>query len=163
MANMSAKYLFNGPVEVGLRTLLLLLVSYPRSLDLQRLVVLDYLLVHSGDYPEGPPSLHAPSPLRAGEVAIRRDLIQKGLLLMASRGLVRRSAGDSGFSYAVDSSATILLDALQTPYVRQLRERATWAVDVAGQLSDTNANALLGKTTERWKSEFVSLTTQVTP
>ena len=40
---------FNNPIESALRSLVLLVEHYPNSLDLQRLIYLDYLLVHSAD------------------------------------------------------------------------------------------------------------------
>lgn len=52
---------------------------------MQRLVEMDYLVVHSGDA-DGPDSLHAPLPMRAGELLVRHGLIEKGLMLMMSRG-----------------------------------------------------------------------------
>ena len=149
--------LFNGPIEVGLRALLLLLEADPRPLDLQRLVILDYLMVHSGDVANGPPSLHPPSPLRAGEVAFRHDLIQQGLTLMASRGLVERRIDGAGIGYVADDTATIMADALTSAYVQDLRQRSAWAVKRAGDLSDQDANALFGQTVERWRSEFIAL------
>lgn len=149
--------LFNGPIEVGLRALLLLLEAHPRPLDLQRLVILDYLMVHSGDVANGPPSLHPPSPLRAGEVAFRRELIQQGLLLMASRGLVGRTINAAGIGYVADDAATVMADALNSDYVKDLRQRAAWAVETAAELPDQEASALFGQTIERWRSEFVAL------
>jgi hypothetical protein len=40
---------FNTPVESALRSLVLLVESFPDALDLQRIVYMDYLLVHSQD------------------------------------------------------------------------------------------------------------------
>jgi hypothetical protein len=114
-------------------------------------------MVHSGDVANGPPSLHPPSPLRAGEVAFRRELIQQGLLLMASRGLVSRKIDAAGIGYVADDSATVMADALNSGYVKDLRQRAGWAVETAAKLSDLDASALFGRTIERWRSEFVAL------
>jgi hypothetical protein len=49
---------FNSAVEIGLRSLCLLTAAFPAAYSLQRLVVFDYLLVHSDDMPGGPPGLH---------------------------------------------------------------------------------------------------------
>jgi hypothetical protein len=157
MEKMKITPLFNGPIEVGLRALLLLLEAHPRPLDLQRLVILDYLMVHSGDVVNGPPSLHPPSPLRAGEVAFRRELLQQGLLLLASRGLVMRTIDAAGLGYVADDAATVMTDALTSDYVQDLRQRAAWAMETAGELSDRAASALFGQTIERWRTEFVAL------
>ena len=63
--------LFNSPLECGLRAVVLLVECSPQELDIQRLVNYDYLLVHSGDI-NGPPSLHPDSPLRSGELLVKR-------------------------------------------------------------------------------------------
>jgi hypothetical protein len=78
---------FNSPIETGMRALILLAESYPTHLDLQRLLEYDYIMVHTGDV-DGPPSIHPALPLRSGELLVRRELIERGLMLMISRGLV---------------------------------------------------------------------------
>ena len=160
MADMSTTLLFNGPLEVGLRSLLLLTAAHPQCLDLQRIVILDYLLVHSGDLASGPPSLHPPSPLRAGEVSIRRQLVQQGLLLLEIKGLVSRRFGGDGIRYVAEDLAPSVLDAYQSSYVHLLRDRAEWAVERAADLSDEEANALFGETLGRWRAEFIALPTE---
>ena len=145
----------NGPLEFGLRALSLLSEACPKGLDMQRLVVLDYLLVHSGDIEGGPPSLHPSNPLRAGEISVRRALIEDGLHLLACRGLISRHVDGSGITYLAEELAAIFLDAIETPYGRAVRNRASWAIALAGTLSDTEASALLEGTLGRWKSEIV--------
>ena len=40
---------FNGPIEIGLRALVVLTEAFPAAYSLQRLVISDYLVVHSDD------------------------------------------------------------------------------------------------------------------
>jgi hypothetical protein len=155
MARMKASRLFNGPVETGLRSLMLLAESFPTPLDIQRLVILDYLLVHSGDLDGGPTSIHPPSPLRAGEVSIRRGLLENGLHLFATKGLIRQMIDNSGIRFVAEDLAVTFLDALKSDQVKQLRNRANWAIELTGRLSDKDAMRLLEKTIGRWKTEFV--------
>lgn len=152
---MKPSSVFNSPVELGLRALMLLAESHPKPLDLQRLVILDYLTVHSGDLEGGPESLHPPSPLRAGEVSIRRGLIEDGLHLFATKGLVTRIADEAGISYTAEELAAVFLDAFTSSYGAALRLRAAWAVEIAGALSDNDAAKLLEETIGKWKTEFV--------
>ena len=148
---------FNGPIEVGLRSLVVLFEAHPEGLDLQRLVTLDYLIIHSGDVSGGPASLHPPSPLRAGEVAIRRSLIESGLHVYAARGLVTRGLVPDGIRYYVDESAAMFLDAMVSDYVRDLRARAQWAFARFGRLSDHELELILGESMGRWRTEFAVL------
>src|SRR5579863_3186597 len=116
---------FNSPIETGMRALILLAHSYPAQLDLQRLLEYDYIMVHTGDV-DGPPSLHPALPLRSGELLVRRQLIERGLLLMMSRGLIDRVATESGFSYQAADNAGPFLDALSADYLNDLKQRAAW-------------------------------------
>jgi len=155
---MTGVRVFNGPIEVGLRSLVLLVGAYPHSLDLQRLVSMDYFLVHSGDVVGGPASLHPPSPLRAGEVAIRRGLIEEGLELYRSRGLVEKTMSKDGIQYLADDSSGAFLDALASPYVFDLRDRADWIFDNFGMLETEALAGVLKDSLGRWRAEFAVLT-----
>jgi hypothetical protein len=111
---------FNTPLETGVRSLAILVAAYPSTYDLQRLVELDYLVVHSGDA-DGPESLHPPLPLRAGELLVRRALIERGLLLMLSRSFVSRRVSAVGIEYQASESAASFLAMLQSEYILLLR------------------------------------------
>ncbi len=155
MAPMNPSLLFNGPVELGLRALIILVESYPRPLDIQRLVTLDYLVIHSGDIDDGPKSIHPASPLRAGEFSIRRELIENGLNLFSIKGLVSKIADSTGFSYIASDNASVFLDALKSEYAEVIRDRAAWALEKAGALTDSEVALLIEETIGKWKAEFV--------
>lgn len=144
---------FNSPLETGLRSLAILEAAFPNRYDLQRLVELDYLVVHSADV-GGPVSLHAPLPLRAGELLVRRQLIEKGLLLMISKGLVERFTATVGIEYSAGDMASPYLASLSAPYTLRLRERAQWLVSNFEGLSTDELRALIRRFFERWSSEF---------
>lgn len=155
MEIMNQTAIFNGPVELGLRTLMLLVEAYPRSLDIQSLVVLDYMLVHSGDFDGGPESIHPASPLRAGEVAIRGDLIQKGIHLFSSKGLLSQVVNEEGISYKAEDLAAVFLDAVKSTQANLLRDRAAWALDRMGNLDANEATSLLEASIGAWRTDFL--------
>lgn len=144
---------FNSPLETGVRALILLAEAYPERLDLQRILECDYLMVHSGDV-GGPPSLHPALPLRSGELLVRRQLIERGILLMMSRGLIERVASDAGLSYQADDAAGPFLDALSSGYLKDLKLRAAWVIKTFGHLSDTDVRKALSKVYDQWTREF---------
>jgi hypothetical protein len=153
---MKSPALFNGPVEIGMRAAMVLANAYPERLDLNRLVILDYIVVHSGDIPDGPPSLHPPTPLRAGEVTVRRGLLENGLHLLAMKGLVVRHLDESGITYAAQSEITAFLDALTSGYAHAVRDRAEWAVQRLNRLTDIQVQEIFEESIGRWKTEFVA-------
>ncbi len=145
---------FNGALEVGLRSLAILTDAYPSSYSLQRLVVFDYLLIHSDDIPGGPAGLHPKTPHRGSEILVRRNALQEGLLLYQSRGLVDRIYQDGGVYFSATDRSAAFLDVLCAPYIRGLRERATWVIDNYGTLADSGLDTIAREHIGEWGAEF---------
>lgn len=144
---------FNSALETGLRSLAILVEACPDSFDLQRLLYFDYLLVHSSDA-DGPASLHPSTPLRNGELLVRRGLIERGLLLFISRGLIERTANGSGISYVAAEAAGPFLECLGSAYSCKLRERASWSMGKFGALDGDELKSYFDARFERWTREF---------
>jgi hypothetical protein len=144
---------FNGPLETGLRAVALLGASYPRSYDLQRLVGLDYLLVHTGDV-GGPASLHPPAPLQSAELLVRRALIERALLLMMTRDLIDREVSPEGIQYVAGENAAIFLSSLESEYLIGLKERAKWLIDAFGSSDEVEFRATMRGLFDHWVEEF---------
>lgn len=117
---------FNSPFELGLRMVYLLTELRPHGADLQKLVLLDYAIVYSGDL-DGPESLHTPVPYRGTELLSRRELIEQGLYLMSTRGLVDAKTDETGITYFGGDSARTLVGSLTSRYFLSLEERCRWA------------------------------------
>lgn len=147
---------FNSALETGVRALVILVEAYPAAYDLQRLLYFDYLVVHSQDA-DGPESLHPNTPLRNGELLVRRGVIERGLLLLVSRGLVERHADIDGISYRASDEAAPFLDCLQASYSQALRARAQWVVDQFGSLGDGVLKSYFDARFERWTREFQAM------
>jgi hypothetical protein len=145
--------LFSTPLEVGLRTLILLNALAPAPADLQRLVVFDYLLVHSGDA-GGPESMHPATPHRSGELLVKRDVLRRGLRLMLSRELVATTFASSGIEYRASPLTARFLSYLQRDYASALGERAKWVIETFGSMDDISLATFVGSHLERWGGEF---------
>ncbi len=144
---------FNSPLETGIRSLTILTAVFPQALDLQYLVFFDYLAVHSGDV-GGPESLHAPLPLRSGELTVRRGLIERGLFLMMSRGLVERLVSSDGFQYSASDSASAFLSMLRSQYISKLKERAEWVAETFGEYTLEELQAVERRFFKEWSTQF---------
>ncbi len=145
---------FNGPLDIGLRTVVILHEAYPKAYSLQRLVILDYLVVHSDDVDGGPEGLHPQTPHRSGELLVRRDTIQKGLYLYMSRNLVARRFHKAGIVYSVTEHTGAFLDTLEAEYTRGLRERAVWLVNRFGTMEDSQLDEFIRSNLDNWGAEF---------
>lgn len=146
---------FNSSLETGVRSLVILVASYPLSLDLQRLVDFDYLVVHSGDA-NGPESLHPPLPMREGELLVRRKIIESGLSLMMSRKLIDRATSSTGISYEANELSKPFVDSLSTPYSRSLIERADWVANTFAGTTADELHSLINSFFDKWTTQFQS-------
>jgi hypothetical protein len=149
----SPDHLFNTPIESGLRSLFVLEAVRPLPCDLQRLVIYDYLLVHSEDV-SGPPSLHPATPLRTGELLVRRNLIGHGLHLMIRKGLVKKAFKPQGILYAATDHARHILSHLQSAYAVRCVEISKWIAGRFQPLSDDELREFIRENLGRWGTEF---------
>lgn len=145
---------FNGPVEIGLRALCVLTTAFPSAYTLRRLVTFDYFLVHSDDIEGGPSGLHPQTPHRGGEILVRRGVLQEGLALFESRGLVERVYAGDGIYFAATDKSADFLDTLSTEYLMGLRDRADWVVDAFGGLNEDVLDDMVKARIGRWGAEF---------
>lgn len=150
----STSWVFNSPLEIGLRSLCILVELHPRRHDLQRLVLLDYLLVHSADVDGGPESLHAAVPQRSAEVLVRRAVLEPGLALYARRGLVSVAMDADGFSYRATDRGGCFLDTIRTAYVEALRIRAGWIAGNFGELPTSEISQFVNTELDSWGGQF---------
>ncbi|WP_041787462.1 ABC-three component system middle component 2 [Rhodomicrobium vannielii] len=149
---------FNSPLECGLRLLFVLAAAEGTSLDLQRLIFYDYLLVHSGDVPGGPVSLHPPVPHRSTELLIRRDLVQLGLNEMFARELIQKTLDARGINYHSTKLTSAFLMLMQTAYADGLRVRSSWLISEFHHYDDSDLQAYMSKNIPNWGAEFDNLT-----
>lgn len=145
---------FNGPVEIGLRALCVLTDAYPEAYSLQRLVIYDYLVVHSDDLPDGPAGLHPRTPRRGAEILVRRQTLQLGLHVYGSRGLVDVKYTPTGIHYIATERSASFLDALSSDYILRLRERSAWMVETWGRSTDSELESYVKSHIDEWGSEF---------
>lgn len=144
---------FNGPLEAGMRAVSILGAAYPRTYDLQRLVALDYLLVHTGDI-DGPANLHPPTPMHSAELLVRRKLVEQSLLLMMTRDLVVREVTSDGIKYGAGENASTFLTSVSSSYLQALKDRANWLVSSFGDLSDDAFKGVMRRFFDKWVEEF---------
>jgi len=147
--------IFNTPFELGVRMVYLLTALYPRQVDLQRLIYFDYAAIYSADF-GGPESLHTPVPLRGGEYASRREVIEEGLYLMAHRSFVDVELGTSGITYCLGENGPSLIGLIGGSYSKRLNERCSWVADTLSGKTDKDLEQIFLTQGVLWGAEFVT-------
>ena len=147
------KNILNSPLEHSIRVLMILVETFPKSLDINRLVLLDYTLLHSSDF-GGPDSLHPSVPIRVGELGIKRQLIQDGLEVLVRSGLAHIEAKTEGFYFRASEDAEGFARLLETQHAHDLSERATWVVDYFKDMDEDSIRESIRNVLGHWPEEL---------
>ncbi|PZR19210.1 MAG: threonine transporter [Flavobacterium psychrophilum] len=134
--------------------LVILASGFPERYDLDRLVFYDYMIVHSADIDKGVSSLHAAVPNRQGELFVRRTLLQEGLDLYCSRGLIQTVFQKYGIEYCATEYALPFIEGLSEVYTTALLERSTWLIDNFGHMNSSELQRIVNSSIELGKNEF---------
>jgi len=144
---------FNGPLEAGVRAVAILGAAFPRSFDLQRMTILDYLIVRTGVL-GGPRNLHPDTPIKTPATEVRRRTVQDALNLMMTRNLVDQLSTDRGIEYRAGDNAAMFLDALSTPYFESMKDRVGWLIEFFADYDGQQIDELMNSLFDRWVAEF---------
>ncbi len=145
---------FNTPLETGVRLLFVLQACAPSAFDLQRLVYLDYLLVNSGDFPDGPPSIHPATPYRSGAWIVRRKAVADGLDLMFAKELLGKHFNSEGITYSASDLTLPFLGHLESAYSQRLRDVAAWLAANVVVLPSDELRTFMDEHVGAWGAEF---------
>lgn len=147
--------LFNSPLETGLRAIVLLEAMYPRACGLAELTWFDHLVVHTGDF-SGPQSLHPDLPARAGELLVRRRLVEQSLRLMQRVHLVDEVYTQDGVAFVASEDAPSFASLLESSYSRALKDRAQWIAEQFRSVGTAEIERQISDRIGRWSAEFTS-------
>jgi len=134
---------FNNVVETGFRTLCILTSLHPKLFDIETLVCLDYLCVHSGDFEPGISSLHPANPNRQGELFVRRNIIEEGMEIFIQKKLLVRAYQPTGIEYMATELAASFLDTVSASYSLALIERSDWLSNKVFELDNLQIQQLV--------------------
>lgn len=144
---------FNQPLELGLRALYVLDALGTDRVDIQKLLFLDYLLVHSSDVQDGPPSLHAAVPYRSGEWLAHRQSLEKGLAMFTAKELLNKDFSTAGILYSASELTRPFISHLGSVYSSALTERAKWLVAKYGTATVEELSSFFLANIFTWGSE----------
>jgi hypothetical protein len=151
-----APHPFNSALETGLRALVVLEAFYPRRCDLIEITWLDHLVVHTGDLngDDVPASLHPDLPNRAGELFVRRRLVEHSLRLMQQVHLIHAVDTDDGICFVASEDAPSFVDLLRSNYTLKLKQRAAWIAKRFAHMPTAEIKELIEAKVGRWTAEF---------
>jgi hypothetical protein len=146
---------FNSPLEIGFRTLYILNGISPSEIDFNRLVIYDYFLLNSSDFPNGPKSLHPPIPHRSAQIIIKPLILRDALVLMKSKELIDIVFSPEGIKYKANQLTKAFIELQENEYSKKLVESSNWINKQFGNYSDEQLNTLVENNIPSWGGEFI--------
>ncbi len=147
-------YLFNTPLEIGLRCVALLVEMNGMDCDLQRLIYYDYLLVHFGDIDKRYKSIHSNTPHRVNEILVKREALASGLLLMCKKQLVSVKFSQKGITYHCTKISCKFLDYFKSEYMKEIINTAKLVIEKFGEYTDNELNEYMMNNLDKWCEVF---------
>lgn len=144
---------YNSPMEFGLRSLFIMYASKEQFFDLQRLIFLDYLAVHSDDVDGGPLGLHAKVPYRSTEIFVKRAFIEKGLMDLVRRELLNVVFNNTGVNYQISDLGVHFVNLFQSEYANQLIKVCHWLSERFANYSTLDLELFINKNLKAWGGE----------
>lgn len=117
--------IFNSKVELATRASFILNFFHDRSLDLDRLVFFDYVLLYAKEF-GGPSNIHTDLPNKIAEIIRRRELLPDALKLFISKGLISIEANSGGVFFKASESTSQYIGCLKSEYFKKLWENLFW-------------------------------------
>lgn len=132
---------------------MMLTKAYPAQLDVNQLVLLDHMVLHSADV-GGPQSLHPAVPIRSGEIAVKRESVESGIALFMKLQLIELSIDELGVRFYAGESALHFISILGSSYSVDLQQRVGWVI---GNFPSLDTESLRNHTKaifDSWSEEF---------
>ncbi len=146
---------FNSPLEIGFRILFILQGIFPKEIDLNRLVIYDYFLLNSADFPNGPKSLHPPIPHRSSQIIIKPLIIKEAIALMRSKELIEIIFSVEGIKYKANDLTSKFIELQESEYSNKLVELSNWISLQFGEYDDEKLKILVENNIPNWGNEFI--------
>jgi hypothetical protein len=146
--------LFNSPVELGLRCLFVLSKFQDEMLSIDKLIYLDYFLIHAGDVSKDQKSIHPKYPFRSTEIVVKREILANALKLLISKELVRISFTSNGIQYSLTEIGKKALEYFESNYEKRISEVSDWLYETYKNFSENQLSELINNNIQKWGGEF---------
>jgi len=149
--------IFNSPEEVGVRILIILDICQ-KKMSKQRIMYYDYFSLHLNDLDQTQSSLHPDNPNHSSEIAIKRDLINRGIELMIAKGLVSVKYSKTGIYYCINQLTHPFLLLFQNEYANELKRNVAAVDNVFSSHTDKQIYKYINNNIGKWVGEFENCT-----
>lgn len=119
---MNTQSLYNTPVEVAIRLLIILEQSKEQQ-DLEWLLLVEHFSLHTSDVGIILESIHAPVPNRGVQLYAKEKVVKLALNFLLSKGLIDVKFTNKGFVYKSNDISLLFLNYFESNYFTKFQER----------------------------------------
>lgn len=148
--------LFNTPIEIGLRCLFLLFKFKESPLSIDKLICLDYFLIHAGDVSKSQKSIHPKYPFRSTEIVIKRELLTNALKLIVSKELAYLVFSTNGIEYKISDIGIKMLEYFESSYSIELNAASEWVYQTFKNYTEEQLHEIINVNIQKWGGEFTN-------
>lgn len=123
------KLVMNSSTEFGLRALVILSQLKGEGIDIDRLLIYDYLLTNSGEFNEKLPSLHVDTPYKYSKLIVKREVLREGVKKISDQGLIDVTLTEKGIYYKKNSYTDAFLVNMTSKYKEELQNISKWIIE----------------------------------
>lgn len=120
--------MMNSPMEFGLRAMILLAKIEGEGIDIDKLLIYDYLLTNSGEFNEEYPSLHVETPYKYSKLVVKREILKEGVNIFTKCGLIDIVLDERGIYYKKNIYTEAFLKNMTSKYKEKLEQIAEWII-----------------------------------
>ncbi|MGN6637801.1 MAG: ABC-three component system middle component 2, partial [Mucilaginibacter sp.] len=143
-------------VEIGLRCLFLLLRFRTEGLSIDKLIYLDYFLIHAGDVSKEQKSIHPKYPFRSTEIVVKRELLTNALKLLICRELINVHFSATGIIYKITNIGCKAVAYFESDYAKRIIEVSNWIYTTYHTYTERQLSDVIHANIQKWGSEFAN-------
>lgn len=153
---MNENKIYNTPVEIGVR-LLMILVKSEVEVDFDKLLVLDYLSLHSNVINDEFKSLHPDNPCHGLEIYSKIDVSKNAINLLISKGLIDIRFTSEGIAYSSNSISEYFLSFFEGEYYNELEENIERIINKFNLWDSNKLQDYIFKNIGKWNGNIRNL------
>lgn len=156
---MNNNKVYNTPVEIGVR-LLMIIVKSNSEVDLERLLILDYFALHLNVINNNMKSLHPENPYHGLEIYSKMNVSKDAINLLISKGLIEVKFSPEGITYRSNSISEYFLSFFEGDYYTELGVSIDSVIDKFNSYNSAELQEYIFKNIDKWNGNSLSFVSQ---
>lgn len=123
---------------------------------MDKLIYLDYFLIHAGDVSKEQKSIHPKYPFRSTEIVVKRELLTNALRLLVGRELIQIEFTVTGVLYRITNIGCKAIEYFESDYANKISQVSSWVYSTYHSYTEEQLSEVIHANIQKWGSEFAN-------